>query len=373
MDNKLSIIISLIIISIIMYLYSKININDKESDIEGKWMGGVVVITKDYTPEKSNKHSICYHNGEKSSVIPSTLLKNDKIIIPNESNLPFISDDCKVMQYDRVNDIIIYPGKVLFKNFMGILKLNDMPTNIHVMMGRNSLQVVYYWNPERIKYIPIKITNTITNREIYFDHDYLTSAAESVVPFAKINESYKYILDLYPNIMDKIAFGDSGEIFPLSNVSKSKITGNWLGGSLKITKVTDNSLQLCSNGAVCSYARIEGNRINLTPYIDIAKDRYGRINEPITKREYDIQKRNVECNSLYYDNNNDVLVWFGDKCINTYSDLNKNISKSTYIIIGRDRLIFHVGDIKAASHSPPEISKEPAIWNPMDVLIRPYD
>jgi hypothetical protein len=371
MDSKLGMVLVLVIIIILLWNYWKTKTNTNSTEIsaskilspelkkgkeiiQGTWLGGVIVIVDDSNDPMCM--NVCYHNKNEHNTTPCHIVEANnniiKLAFTTAILLPYISNMCMTMVYDKLNDVLVYKGRNIKDSLFDESRFNYSPTEIFVVVGRNSIQVLHTWNTTVVNSLRINghAIENIDNSDASNYRNNYQRFMNSVFP-TKSNT----IVDCSTNIFDSLIF-TRGKAYSRSNYI-DKCEGPWLGGSINVKRINADSYEFCNlDGDTCSYARTEGNRFILNPTNDLIKGE---------------SKDNRLCNSLYYCPVNDLFIWYGDPCLKNYSDLDNNINSDIYMVIKRNELIFYIGNVDAINTAGPRLEEVNEVFNPMDVLIRP--
>jgi hypothetical protein len=388
MDSKLVFILMLITIIVLLIKYNHTKIIT-DGSCNGKWMGGVVVLVQE--TEDPNSFNLCYHNKDNHITIPcraTNVCGNIiKIYFVNNTHLPYIADNCISMVYDKLNDVLVYRGKNIKDSIFDESKFRYRPDEVFVVVGRNNLQVIHNWSGVITNSIRVN-GHLLQNVSEFHENGYLQYLDEVLPRNNLIDESgyfqsiknikqgneILYVPDCNTNLMDSMVYVQN-EMYKAS-IYTNQCQGPWLGGSLNIKQINEDSYEFCNlEGDGCIYARAENNRFILSPSNDLYLGNgfnVGYGGDSVKQSINQSIKDNRICNSLYYCKDNDVFVWYGDPCLKNYSDLDNKINSDIYMVIGRKQLIFYIGNIEAVNNASPSDNLLPYIYNPKDILVRPY-
>lgn len=362
MDTKLLIILMLVMILVLISVTYTKSHQHVDNSCEGKWLGGVIVLLKE--SNDSNTFNICYHNKDSHITLPCRARFIDKhtikLFFVNNTHFPYIADNCVSMVYDKLNDVLVYRGKNLKDSIFDESKFKYEPDEVFVVIGRNNIQVIHNWNGIKTNCLRVN-GHLLKNISDFHEDGYLSYLdVRHDRPSGGILDEHKYVVDCNTNLMDKFVYlsqMDKSLLYD-ATIYTSQCQGPWLGGSVNIKQLSDNSYEFCNlSGDGCAYARVENNRFILNPTNDLYKEE---------------REDNKLCNSLYYCKDNDVFVWYGDPCLKNYSDLDNKINSDIYMVIGRKQLIFYIGNVDAVESAKPQLELLPYIYDPKKILVRPY-
>ena len=356
MDDKILLILMLITILIILYVNSN-NKKTLDRKCEGKWLGGIITLIKEC--DQNNIFNICYHNKKNHNTFTCKAKNIDnntiKFYFVNNTHFPYIADNCVSMTYDKINDVLVYRGKNIKDSIFDETKFKYDPNEIFVIIGRNDIQVLHNWTNDKNNSISIN-GHIVRNVSDFHEDGHL-----NYLEIDCDNYNSSGYANCKTNVLDDFVYIKNMDLkTTYHNISlyNNNCQGKWLGGSLNIKQINNNLFQFCNAAGECVYAKSENNKFILGTTSDL------------------IENDNMEmklCNSLYYCKVNDIFIWYGDPCLKYYSDLDNDIMSDIYMIIGRDQLIFYIGNVDAVNNSKIKLIKTAPIYNPANILIRPYN